>query len=78
MDETSAGDAARYENGRKVASKEAINLALKMLDGSDNRLIPRFGDEMKKSAPNVELDEASLKHEEEIRRQQENWLSLPL
>jgi hypothetical protein len=64
------GDAARYENGWKVASKEAIYLALKVLDGIDDRQVPRFGDEMKKSAPDVELDEASLKHEEEISRKQ--------
>lgn len=68
------GSAAHYEKGWKVAANEAINLALAILDGLDERRIPRFGEEMKKSAPDAALDQASLKHENEVRRKQEGWL----
>ena len=64
----------QYANGWELALKEAINLAMKILDGLDERTIPRFGDEMKKSAPDVALDNASLKHEAAIRQKQERWL----
>jgi creatinine amidohydrolase/Fe(II)-dependent formamide hydrolase-like protein len=65
---------SQYEKGWGRASKEAINIALKILDGLDERQIVRFGDEMKKSAPDVKLDEESLKHEEDIKRKQDEWL----
>jgi hypothetical protein len=53
---------------------EAVSLGLKILDGLDDRTIPRFGDEMLKSAPDVALDKATLKHETEIQRKQDEWL----
>jgi creatinine amidohydrolase/Fe(II)-dependent formamide hydrolase-like protein len=64
----------QYERGWKVAAREALTLALKILNGFDERQIVRFADEMQKSAPDVALDEASLKHEEEIRQKQADWL----
>jgi creatinine amidohydrolase/Fe(II)-dependent formamide hydrolase-like protein len=64
----------QYANGWQIASQEAISLALKILNGLDERTIPRFGDEMLKSKPDVALDEASLKHEAEIKRKQDDWL----
>lgn len=64
----------RYANGWQAALNEAVKLALKILDGSDERQIPRFGDEMKKSAPDAALDEASLRHEAGVKRKQEEWL----
>jgi creatinine amidohydrolase len=64
----------QYEKGWRVAAREAVSLALKILNGFDERQIVRFGDEMLKSPPDVALDEASLKHEEELRQKQANWL----
>jgi creatinine amidohydrolase len=64
----------QYQNGWQRAHREAITQALKILDGSDDREIPRFGDEMKKSEPDVKLDEESLRHENENKRKQEDWL----
>jgi creatinine amidohydrolase/Fe(II)-dependent formamide hydrolase-like protein len=66
--------AQQYANGWQLAKKEAIDLALKILDGLDPRTIPRFGDEMKKSPPDVALDKASLKHENQIKQKQSRWL----
>ena len=63
-----------YANGWEMALKEATTLAMKILNGLDERIIPRFGDEMKKSLPDVALDNASLKHETAIRQKQERWL----
>jgi creatinine amidohydrolase/Fe(II)-dependent formamide hydrolase-like protein len=64
----------QYANGWQMALNEAVSIALKILDGFDERQIPRFGDEMKKSAQDVALDRASLRHEGEIRSKQEAWL----
>jgi creatinine amidohydrolase len=66
--------AEKYADGWQRASHEAISLALKTLDGADARTIPRFGDEMKKSPPDVALDKAALKHEAQIKRKQDAWL----
>jgi hypothetical protein len=49
-------------------------MTLKILDGFDERQIPRFSDEMKKSKPDVQLDENSLAHETQIHRRQDEWL----
>jgi creatinine amidohydrolase len=65
---------SQYAKGWQIAYKEAISTALKILDGLDERQIIRFGDEMKKSEPDVKLDEESLKHEAEIKRKQDEWL----
>ena len=63
-----------YANGWQIASNEAVNLGLKILGGLDDRTIPRFGDEMLKSPTDVALDNASLKHEAEIKIKQNEWL----
>ncbi len=63
-----------YANGWQIASNEAVNLGLKILGGLDDRTIPRFGDEMLKSPTDVALDNASLKHEAEIKIKQDEWL----
>lgn len=57
-----------------MANKEAVKIALNILEGLDGREIARFGDEMKKSEPDARLDEESLKHEAKIKRKQEEWL----
>jgi hypothetical protein len=64
----------QYANGWQIALNEAVSLGLKILDGLDDRTIPRFGDEMLKNPPDVLLDEAALKHEAEIQRKQDDWL----
>ncbi|MGH9902556.1 MAG: creatininase family protein [Pyrinomonadaceae bacterium] len=64
----------QYANGWQRALDEAVSIALKILDGFDERQIPRFGDEMRKSAPDVALDRASLRHEDVVRSRQEAWL----
>src|SRR5262249_6554935 len=66
--------AEQYKNGWQRAAQEAIQLALKILAGFDDRQIVRFADDIKNSAPDVALDEASLRHEEAIRRKQDEWL----
>lgn len=65
---------SQYEKGWQIAQQEAIRLALKILDGLDERQVIRFGDEMKKSELDVKLDEESLRHEAEIKRKQDEWL----
>jgi len=64
----------QYANGWQIAAKEAVNFGLKILDGLDDKTIPRFGDEMQKSPLDVALDKASLKHEAEIKIKQDDWL----
>ena len=64
----------QYANGWQIALNEAVNIALKILNGFDERQIPRFGDEMKKSTLDVALDRASLIHEVEITQKQQAWL----
>lgn len=66
--------AEHYANGWQIALNEVVGTALKILDGFDERQIPRFADEMQKSKPDVALDRASLRHEEKIRIKQELWL----
>ncbi|MCY7345536.1 MAG: creatininase family protein [Pyrinomonadaceae bacterium] len=63
-----------YQDDFKAVSNLAIVYGLKILDGLDDRTIPRYADIMKKSAPNVSIDDASFKHDAEIRRKQEAWL----
>jgi hypothetical protein len=63
-----------YANGWQIALNEAVNLGLKILDSLDDRTIPRYGDEMLKSPTDTALDNASLKHEKEIKRKQDEWL----
>jgi creatinine amidohydrolase/Fe(II)-dependent formamide hydrolase-like protein len=64
----------QYANGWQIALNEAISFGLKILDGLDDRTIPRFGDELLKSPTDVALDNASLKHEAEIKIKQDEWL----
>ncbi len=66
----------QYANGWQIAANEAVNFGLKILDGLDDRTLPRFGDEMEKSPPDVALDMASLKHEAEIKFKQLEWLKI--
>lgn len=68
---------ATAARGARIAGEEAkvyIEYALKILDGSDERLIPRYSDLAAKSAPNVAIDRDALEHEREIYRRQQAWL----
>jgi creatinine amidohydrolase len=64
----------QYANGWQKALNEAVNFGLKILNGLDERTVPRFGDEMLKSPADVALDNISLKHEAEIEQKQNEWL----
>lgn len=66
--------ADRYESGWGHAEDLVVSYALEILRGTDPKTIPRFGDEMLKSAPDVELDRASLEHERQIAERQSAWL----
>ncbi len=68
---------ATAARGARIAGDEAkvtIEFALKILDGLDERGIPRIGDLARKNSPNVEIDSDAIKHEQEIQSRQEAWL----
>ncbi len=56
------------------AAKTAIEYAMKILDGSDDRKILRFGDFASKSLPNVGIDRDAIEREREIQKKQQAWL----
>jgi creatinine amidohydrolase len=56
------------------AVKTAIDHALKILDGSDERQFPRVGDLASKSAPNIGIDKDAIARELEIEKKQQAWL----
>lgn len=64
----------QYEHSWGAAENELIATGLNILDGLDDRKLPRFADEMLKSPADVALDKASLKHEAKMLGKQENWL----
>ncbi|MEO7674514.1 MAG: creatininase family protein [Pyrinomonadaceae bacterium] len=66
--------AEKYADGWQNASREIINAALKILDGTDERKILRMGDEMTKSPPDAELDKLALRHEAKVKLRQDAWL----
>jgi creatinine amidohydrolase/Fe(II)-dependent formamide hydrolase-like protein len=51
-----------------------IEVALKILDGLDERTIPRFTDLMSKSEPNIAIDRDAIERERRIEAQQREWL----
>ncbi|HVE59320.1 MAG TPA: hypothetical protein VNB22_21020 [Pyrinomonadaceae bacterium] len=67
-------DTKYYISGWQTYLYEALNTADEILSGLDERKITRFGDEIKKSAPDVLFDKKSLKNEAEIERKQQIWL----
>jgi creatinine amidohydrolase/Fe(II)-dependent formamide hydrolase-like protein len=58
----------------KLSSVQMNELALKILDGLDYRQIPRFGDVTSKNPANAAIDRAALKHEQEVKNKQSEWL----
>ena len=56
------------------AVKTAIDYALKILDGSDERQFPRVGDLASKSAPNIGIDKDAIARELEMEKKQQAWL----
>ena len=56
------------------AVKTAIDYALKILDGSDERQFPRVGGLASKSAPNIGIDKDAIARELEIEKKQQGWL----
>jgi hypothetical protein len=67
-------EASRAANGWHVAAQQAISLALRILDGLSEKTTVRFGDEMRDSQTDVQLDKASLRHKAAIERRQHQWL----
>jgi creatinine amidohydrolase/Fe(II)-dependent formamide hydrolase-like protein len=68
---------ATAARGARIAGDEAkvyIDFALKILDGADERQIPRFSDLASKSAPNVAIDRDAIEREREIQKRQQSWL----
>ncbi len=68
---------ATAARGARIAGDEAkvaIEFALKILDGLDERRIPRVGDLARKSAPNVAIDRDAIEREREIQERQQAWL----
>lgn len=65
---------AHYTTGWQRAADAAVALALEILDGKDERKLPRFSREMAKSNLDLMLDRASLGHETRTRQRQEAWL----
>ncbi|HET8677666.1 MAG TPA: creatininase family protein, partial [Blastocatellia bacterium] len=66
--------AARGAQGLGGAAKTAIEYALKILDGLDERQIPRLGDLASKNAANVGIDRDAIEREREIEKKQQAWL----
>jgi len=58
----------------KHQSSQFVEFALKILDGLDERQVPRYGDMMKASPANIAIDKAALEHDQEIERKQLDWL----
>lgn len=52
----------------------AVKVALQILDGTDDRSFPRFGDLALESPDNISIDQDALRRDEEVRRQQADWL----
>jgi creatinine amidohydrolase/Fe(II)-dependent formamide hydrolase-like protein len=68
---------ATAARGARIAGDEAkvyIEYAFKILDGSDERQIPRYSDLASKSAPNVAIDRDAIEREREIQKRQQAWL----
>jgi creatinine amidohydrolase len=55
-------------------AKTAIEYAMKILDGSDERKPLRLGDFAGKSLPNVGIDRDAIEREREIQKKQQAWL----
>jgi hypothetical protein len=51
-----------------------IELALRILDGLDERQIPRLSDVMSKSEPNLAIDRDAVERERHVEQQQQAWL----
>jgi creatinine amidohydrolase len=56
------------------AVKMAIDYALKILDGADERKFPRLGNFFSKSPPNIGIDKDAIARELEIEKKQQAWL----
>jgi creatinine amidohydrolase/Fe(II)-dependent formamide hydrolase-like protein len=58
-----------------TASGRAVELVLGILDGADAAAIPRFADIALDSPVEQRLDRASLDHEAQVQRKQDDWIS---
>ena len=59
----------------RALADTTVAYALKILDGMDPREIPRLGDMARDSPENVAIDDDALRHERQLLRKQEEWLT---
>jgi hypothetical protein len=67
--------AARGALVDEATSKGIIDYALKVLDGFDERQLPRWGDVSAKIPATVSLSEPAVKRETEIKQKEQAWLA---
>jgi creatinine amidohydrolase/Fe(II)-dependent formamide hydrolase-like protein len=68
---------ATPEHGAQIwarASEVAVDLAMRILDGLDERDIPRFSDQALNNPGEARLDQAILEHEAKVLQRQQDWL----
>lgn len=58
----------------KLFSTRLVAHALKVLDGFDDRQVPRYADFMKTVPANIAIDKGALEHDKEIEKKQDEWL----
>ena len=59
----------------RALADTTVAYTLKILDGMDPREIPRLGDMARDSPENVAIDDDALRHERQLLRKQEEWLT---
>ncbi len=60
--------------GMSTSTKDMIALALKVLDGADERQLQHFSDFATKNEANIGIDRDALERERRVLRQQQEWL----
>lgn len=66
--------AARGARMWRGYSARVVEYALKILDGFDDRQLPRYADVMLSTLASVGMDKVVLEHEEKIEKKQSDWL----
>ena len=66
--------AVEGERQIKAVSRLVNEYAIKILDGLDERTLPRFGDVIRQSAPNAAIDRDAQAHELQVKQREQLWL----
>jgi hypothetical protein len=66
---------ASYGVGSMNSDTPLVDLALKILDGFDDRQVPRMTDVAAKTPANIGIDRDALEREATIERRQREWLA---